>query len=414
MFTTALKWIGAGTRVSRVPTYADYADEAYEKIKPKRNNGEDLDDDDFDYDDDDNIPSIPLGEDVTNATENDPYIEQPDPDDDEQDEEYINPTDLLCVSANTDNENHTLIVTLFDEYATPADVNSYNHHDYILAYLPLCLEWFDFNPGRDGNFVAIGSRNYMGIDVWDLDVANAIEPLFTLGGEQEPGAESVIGLAWNGNTRHLMASGSTEHSIRLWDLNRPAEAVHCNANAHKAGVQALQWNPNESVQLLSAGFDKKALLHDARSAAKPIFKTSLEAEPECVAWLPNDSNVFVVSQEKATVQFFDVRNNGKALLSMKAADSEKNAVTGLAVTSVDDKTIMATCSTDGSFSLWDVASVLNSGEQQQSSGASLRNLVKKNVGMPLFCVDFCRDNAAMLACGGQHGFAGRNVAEYFP
>lgn len=89
--------------------------------------------------------------------------------------------------------------------------------------------------------------------------------------------------------RHLMASGSTEHSIRLWDLNRPAEAVHCNANAHKAGVQALQWypilqsrsyhsificfivqrNPNESVQLLSAGFDKKALLHDARSAAKP-------------------------------------------------------------------------------------------------------------------------------------------------
>ena len=43
---------------------------------------------------------------------------------------------------------------------------------------------------------------------------------------------------------------------------------------------------------------------------------------------------------------------------------------------------------DGSFSLWDVASVLNSGEQQQSSGASLRNLVKKNVGVSVVNVLF--------------------------
>jgi hypothetical protein len=29
---------------------------------------------------------------------------------------------------------------------------------------------------------------------------------------------------------------------------------------------------------------------------------------------------------------------------------------------------------------------------------------------PLFCLDFCRDAPTMLACGGETGFAGSNIA----
>jgi hypothetical protein len=91
--------------------------------------------------------SLALAADVVQSDANDPYIVDNDLDNDEQDEEFVNPTDLLCVSANTDNENHTLIVTLFDEYGADG-VNSYNHHDYLLTHLPLCLELFDFNTGK--------------------------------------------------------------------------------------------------------------------------------------------------------------------------------------------------------------------------------------------------------------------------
>lgn len=82
--------------------------------------------------------------------------------------------------------------TVFDDIES---MNSYNHHDYFLTNLPLCLEWLDFSDGsaaiwlarararsrpttgRDGSFAAVGSLDCQGIDVWDLDVVNSIEPV---------------------------------------------------------------------------------------------------------------------------------------------------------------------------------------------------------------------------------------------
>lgn len=70
-----------------------------------------------------------------------------------------------------------------DESAGPS--NLYVHHDILLPAFPLSLAWLDCNPKgglEGGNFAAVGTMN-PGIEIWDLDVADSVEPLASLGGE---------------------------------------------------------------------------------------------------------------------------------------------------------------------------------------------------------------------------------------
>ena len=77
-----------------------------------------------------------------------------------------------------------------------AGANLYVHHDIMLPAFPLCLAWLDCVPSSEehGNLVAVGSME-PGIELWALDVVDAVEPLATLGGRlptaaaQGPAAE---------------------------------------------------------------------------------------------------------------------------------------------------------------------------------------------------------------------------------
>jgi periodic tryptophan protein 1 len=93
---------------------------------------------------------------------------------------------------------------------------------------PLALAWLDCPPGVEagearGNFVAVGTM-LPGVELWDLDVLDATEPVMTLGGEDasapkskpgkkgkramRPGShtDAVLGVAWNGVPRMRRAS----------------------------------------------------------------------------------------------------------------------------------------------------------------------------------------------------------------
>jgi periodic tryptophan protein 1 len=61
--------------------------------------------------------------------------------------------------------------------------NLFVHHDIPLPSFPLCLAHGDISPnGSAGNFCAVGTFG-PGIEVWNLDVLNALEPSCILGGE---------------------------------------------------------------------------------------------------------------------------------------------------------------------------------------------------------------------------------------
>lgn len=159
-------------------------------------------------------------------------------DEDEAADNEIKPSDRLVVVGMTEDEHSHLEVQLLCE-----DGHLYVHHDILLPEMPLCLAWLDCPPyttaagGQTsiGNYIAVGTFN-PGIEIWNLDVLDPLEPTATLGGEttstvmkkgkrkqQKQYIEgshqgAVMCLSWNSTYRQALASGSADHVVKIWDV----------------------------------------------------------------------------------------------------------------------------------------------------------------------------------------------------
>lgn len=184
------------------------------------------------------------------------------------------------------------------------EANLYVHHDLLLPAFPLSLAWMDLHPsGAQGkaNLVAVGSID-PGIEIWDLDIVDQVEPVTTLGGldaaataaaaavEAPEGAsrkdkkkakvkakkkaakaqpvyrpgshtDAVLGLSWNAEYRNVLASGSADGTVKVWDVVKGV--CEHTLQHHSDKVQAVAWNPAESPVLLTGSFDRTACLVSA-------------------------------------------------------------------------------------------------------------------------------------------------------
>lgn len=171
------------------------------------------------------------------------------------------------------------------------------HHDISLPAFPLCLSWLDCNPAPIaegetpglGSYLAVGTFN-PAIEIWNLDVMDVLEPVATLGGlapephvgkrskkgkkgrKKAPGPvmpallpgsheDAVLGLGWNREHRHLLASASADRTVKLWDINS-GTPVHTFTH-HTDKVQCVAWNPAETTIMATGAFGGEVAILDA-------------------------------------------------------------------------------------------------------------------------------------------------------
>lgn len=328
----------------------------------------------------------------------DPYMTIND-EEDEDDEDYpddftMRPTDLVLLAARTDDDVSHLEVYVYEEPVLNGsdESNLYCHHDLLLPAFPLSVAWMDCptdgSEGGHANRVAVGTM-YPGIEIWDLDVIDAVEPVATLGGydqedidagrgEEETGGkgkkgnpkkkkgkskkaepalrgdshtDAVLGLSWNAQYRNVLASASADQTVRVWDISTQT-SQHVLTH-HDGKVQAVEWNPAEPTVLLSGGFDKRAAVVDVRAPEKAAMSWDVGADVECAVWNLGEPTQLLVSNESGDVLCLDTRG-GSGSPPVFTLSAHEKATTALSLCP-GAPSLLVTCSTDKMLKLWDIA-----------------------------------------------------------
>ncbi|CAG9461874.1 unnamed protein product [Pedinophyceae sp. YPF-701] len=351
----------------------------------------------------------------------DPYLQGGESASDSSVEDFeVKPTDNVVLAARNEDDVSHLEVYVY-ELDAGGESNLYVHHDIMLPAFPLTLAWTDFRPqsgGAKGSLVAVGAMS-PAIELWDLDVLDAVEPVAVLGGvagpEEVAGAgldkkekkkakkkarkkagklrggsheDAVMALSWNPVFRNGLASGSADGTAKLWDLERGA--CHATLRHHAGKVQAVAWNAHEGHVLLTAAFDKRACVVDARAPGGDVPTWELTADVEAVAWDPTRPTAFYASTEDGLVACYDARvgPGGGALFRLQAHDS---ACCSLSVNAALPG-LVATAGTDKKVKLWDV--------RDDKPGLIVAEDLKCGA---VFTAGFAASDPLLLAAGGAKG-----------
>ena len=355
--------------------------------------------------------------------EEDEYLQNQSDTDTEEIEDYtIRPDDLLVLATKCDEESmSSLQLYVFEE----ENQNIFVHHDILLAGTPLCLEWLSHDvqkTGFSGNFAAVGTFSPT-IEIWDLDTLEAPEPAAVLGGElsmeevvaQTRGkkttskrrkkalykelaargpvtkrgshTDAVLSLSWNQHFRHLLASGSADGTVKVWDLDQLACGETLRHHTDK--VQCVKWSIFDPMILLTGGYDRQVCAVDFANVKSPsgIRRWTISSDVEDMQWCPHNKERFMVSTEDGFVHVFSTEEEN-CLYSIEA---HAEACSAVAMNpSIPD--FMATISNDQHVKLWSL------------SGDKPSCMYSRKLDMgPLFTASFCPDSPFTLVIGGAKG-----------
>ncbi|EST09911.1 WD40 repeat [Kalmanozyma brasiliensis GHG001] len=376
---------------------------------------------------------------VYQSNSDDPYVtvaDDAEKDDEEEREELeVYPTDNFLITAKTEDDVSQLEAHIY----AAQDSNLYVHHDLMLPSFPLCLEWLDYAPAREGsdqntsgaagNYIAVGTMDPE-IEIWSMDVVDGMYPDAILGRKHETDAlnaplgtgkkkrkqskprvaneayhvDAVLSLSWNPVARNLLASASADCTVKLWDLSRPhsseSSAAFRSFAAHSDKVQSVAWQCKASSSsnpavLLTGSYDKTIRVFDTRTPDTASI-ISISSDVESVVWngWSTDTSSFLCSLESGLVQSFDIRSPQSAQWTLQAHDT--------ACTSVDISPHIPGCiltaSSDRSVKLWN----LSSGEEGKPSAINL--VLSRDLGLgKIFAAKWSPDDPLTLAAAGSAG-----------
>lgn len=208
--------------------------------------------------------------------------------------------------------------------------------------------------------------------------------------------DAVMSVSWNKVHRQVIASGSADCTVKLWDVTR-ANTDECCASTythHKDKVQAVLWHPKEGTLLATGSYDRTVALVDARSQEN-IKKVKIPADCEALAWDPFTPEYLTAASEDGTLTCWDVRKFSDKTPLWSVVANEFGGVSDLSYNpSVPG--MLATCSVDKSVTLWDT---YNSTEDTATGPPQACGNKDMGVGK-LYTVNFYPSSPWLMGCAG--------------
>lgn len=339
-------------------------------------------------------PARELAEDIAALTyhssnEEDPYLRQQggnvvDDDAEEEEEFVIKPTDNLIVAGHVSKDESSIEVYVYDN----EQHDFYLHHDIIQSDYPCCVRWIGHARNQARNLAAAG---YMNPDIflWDLDVVDVLEPMEVLTGHKD----AVIDICWNSQVKNIIASGSADKHVRLWNLDECKSISNIKLSGK---VSALEFGIYEQFLLLAGDLNRNVSLIDTRSSTV-TNKWQLTGEVEKVRWIPVDHSKFLVSDDQGYVYYFDLRQTNKGQPTVKFR-AHQISVTGLEF-SPKCEDMLVTASADETIKVWDTRAAFRSTKSTGIEPTLVKEVTDLKVGS-ILSLRMCPNATAMIAVGG--------------
>jgi protein transport protein SEC31 len=107
---------------------------------------------------------------------------------------------------------------------------------------------------------------------------------------------AIMALAWNTEVAHILASAASDGTVAIWDTQ--ARKRWCELHCGNEAVTAVNWNPTQGMQLLTASYDDRSpiiKLWDLRSSTSMPLAT-LAGHTKGIlgmAWCPHDEHLLM-------------------------------------------------------------------------------------------------------------------------
>ncbi|KAJ5606172.1 hypothetical protein N7510_008953 [Penicillium lagena] len=104
-----------------------------------------------------------------------------------------------------------------------------------------------------------------------------------------PGTHTIRTLAWN-PTGQLIATGSVDRTLRIWNPERPNVRYSTDLRGHTAGVEKVVFNPVRDAELASCSTDGTVRIWDVRSKTC-VSRLDIGGEPFTLSWSPDGTTI---------------------------------------------------------------------------------------------------------------------------
>ncbi|EFR03703.1 THO complex subunit 3 [Nannizzia gypsea CBS 118893] len=148
-----------------------------------------------------------------------------------------------------------------------------------------------------------------------------------------PGSHSIRTLAWN-PTGTLIATGSVDRTLRIWNPERPDVRYSTELRGHSSGIEQIAFNPVKESELASCSKDGTVRFWDVR-AKNCVGRVDVGGEAFSLAWSPDgsillagrmDDTLVPIAVEPVTISTDPPPNTPKAPSTYRALPHHKQPV----------------------------------------------------------------------------------------